>query len=378
MRILFVQYTPRWTGPSKSLAHLVRGLGPVHEPVVALPGTGALSEALDEAGVRRITLPAITKWQLPRLAGIVRRERFDVVYANSLSSTARIGLVAARLGGAAFVCHVREMGWGKSWLRLGYLWPADAVVAVSEACGASVRRFVRRGRLHVVHNGVPESELRPGSERDRAHLRVELGLPPDARVILSVAHVCERKGQEHAVRALQRLAGSVPGVHLALVGARDREPAYVRRLEAAARSWGLEGRVHLAGFRQDAARLLRGADLVVHTAAADPHPRAVLEAMAAGRAVVAFDVDGVSETVVDGVTGRLVAPGDADALSAAIGELLARPNRAAAMGVAGRERVAERFTTTATTAGVLRVLDSLNVATGEADSSRARITRPPA
>jgi len=359
VRILFVQYTSDWTGPSKSLALLARGLVGKHELLAALPGRGELGERLAEYGVDVFEFPSITKWQLPHLARLVRREGVDLVYANDTNSTSRIAAIAARLGGAGFLCHVRSMGWGKSRLRMLYLWSADAVIAVSRACAESVERFVRRRRLHVVYNGVPDEELGPATEDDRRYLRHQIGASDDAVVVMSLAHLCERKGQLHAVRALEELRAGGRAVDLCLVGSCDREPGYVQRIRDQVRQVGLGGRVHLLGFRADAARLVRGADLFVHTALADPHPRAVVEAMAAARPVVAFAVDGVSETVLDGRTGRLVRAKDHGALAAAIRELLDEPERARNMGDAGRRRVVSTFTEGAATEGVLEVLDGL-------------------
>lgn len=359
MRILFVQYTSDWTGPSKSLVLLAGGIGRQHELMAALPGGGVLGDRLTQQGVRVFEFPAITKWQLLDLTRLVRRERVDLVYANDTNSTSRIAAIAARLGGARYLCHVRSMGWGKSRLRMLYLWSADAVIAVSRACADSVERFVRRGRLHVVYNGVPEEELGPATEDDRRYLRRELGVSEDAVVVLSLAHLCERKGQLYAVRALQGLQTYGRAVHLCLVGSCERDPGYVQDIRDAVRERGLGDRVHLTGFRSDAARLVRGADVFLHTAVADPHPRAVVEAMAAARPVVAFAVDGVSETVVDGRTGKLVSPGDAGAVAAAIRELLDEPGLARSLGDAGRRRVASEFTAGAAAHKVLEVLDGL-------------------
>jgi glycosyltransferase involved in cell wall biosynthesis len=118
-------------------------------------------------------------------------------------------------------------------------------------------------------------------------------------------------------------------------------------------------RVHFLGFRRDTQRWLAVTDVFLHPAVRDPHPRAVLEAMAAGLPVVAFDVDGVSETVVDGVTGRLVRPLDVQGLTAAVLSLARSPRRREEMGGAGRERVRVRFTAGQTSRGVDRVITAV-------------------
>jgi len=147
----------------------------------------------------------------------------------------------------------------------------------------------------------------------------------------------------HAIEAFRAIVRELPDARLWLAGLLTREPDYVERVRKLIREWSLGGRVELLGFRNDARRLLRAADLLLHTAVADPHPRSVIEAMAAGRPVVAFAVDGVAETVVDGVTGRLVAPEDPDALAGAALELLRDPEARRRMGDAARERARSHF-----------------------------------
>jgi glycosyltransferase involved in cell wall biosynthesis len=363
-RVLFVSYTAERTGPTNSLLLLLRHLRDRHDVAVLHPGHGPLADTLDAEGIRRFTLPALDKWTLPAIARLVRRERFSLVYANNTAGSARIAFLAAKIAGVPFVCHVRGMGWDRSWARLGYLRFADAVIAVSNACAASVRRFVADGRLHVVHNGVPldgdgsadDADDGPDAARGSnpghggadlagaaAALRAELGAPPDAPVLLGLAHLCRRKGQAHAIEAFRAIVRELPDARLWLAGLLTREPDYVERVRKLIREWSLEGRVELLGFRNDARRLLRAADLLLHTAVADPHPRSVIEAMAAGRPVVAFAVDGVAETVVDGVTGRLVAPEDPDALARAALELLRDPEARRRMGDAARERARSHF-----------------------------------
>jgi glycosyltransferase involved in cell wall biosynthesis len=118
-------------------------------------------------------------------------------------------------------------------------------------------------------------------------------------------------------------------------------------------------RVCLLGFREDGAALLRQADVLVHTALADPHPRAVLEAMAAGIPVVAFAVDGVAETVLHGETGLLVPPGDEPALAEALEQLARNRDLRAKLGQAGSKRALDVFSNQATVNGVRRVMEKV-------------------
>lgn len=356
-RVLLVNYSGEWTGPTKSLCLLLRHLKDDFELEVLFPGGGSLEEILRREGVGYHT-SALTKWTIPAVSALIRRRDIDAVYANNTHGSSRNAFLAAWVARRSFVCHVRGMAWDKSWLRLGYLRFADAVVAVSRQCGESVSRFVRPNRLHVVYNGVPMN----GTSRDykeRGSLRRELGLTQNSVVILSLSHLCERKGQLHAVEALTHVKAGTGRIHLCLAGRTDRETKYTSRVRKRARELGVEERVHLLGFRRAVDELLADADILVHSAVEDPHPRAVIEAMAASVPVVAFAVDGVAETVLDGSTGRLVDVGDSQAMGAAISGLIRRPQQRQRMGRAARRRVEEHFSAEATARGVGRVLDTV-------------------
>jgi glycosyltransferase involved in cell wall biosynthesis len=328
------------------LSLLLANLRDDFEVSVLLPGQGRFTDELARLNVRVFSFPSLSKWSLPSVARLINAEDFELVYANNASSVSRIAFVAAKWNRVPFVCHVREMKWDASWPQLGYLRLADAVIAVSRACADSVTRFVRPNRLHVVYNGVPVEAFE--TKRKSNGLRAETGIPPSAILLLSVAHLCERKGQEYAIAAAGEIFEMLPAVHLCFVGSLTRQPAYVDRLRRLAGERGISGRVHFLGFRPDVQGILQEADILLHTATTDPHPRAVLEAMAAGLPVVGFAVDGVTETVVDGVTGRLVRTGDSGSLAAAALELANCPDTRKRMGAAGRERVQSEFASEAT------------------------------
>lgn len=358
LRVLFSSYTPEWTGPAKSLVQLLEHLGAHLEPWVLVPGAGPLVDTLSSRSLPVFSLPALDKWSILSQARLIERENIDIVYGNTIHGSSRNSAIAAWLAGVPFVCHVREMGWDLGWKTLWYLRFVDAVIAVSHACAASVARFVPEGRLHVVHNGVPLSrgEAHRGVGTD---LRAELGVSPDALVILSLAHLSPRKGQMYALRAMSRLLGRWPNAHLCLAGRPGTFPDYDRKLQDFVTSRRIEDHVHFLGFRRDVSRLTAQSDVFLHTAVADPHPRAVLEAMKAGLPVVAFEVDGVAETVLDGETGRLVAPGDDEDLATAIADLAESREARERLGAAGRRRIESHFSSARTAERVLDILESV-------------------
>jgi glycosyltransferase involved in cell wall biosynthesis len=320
-------------------------------------GKGGFRGVLERHGIPTVTLPSVTKRHLFQFTKLVRRGGFDLVYANTTDGTSRLALAAARLAGARYICHVRALGWNTRWTKLAHLRFADAVIAVSRAAADSVKRFVSPSRLHVVYNGIDLGESARASTS--ADLRGLAGWPDDSLVLAGLANVCERKGQAYAVAAVDVLRSREPRAHLAIVGRLDREPLYAADLQREVRRLGLEDRVCFLGFREDGAALLRQADVMVHTALADPHPRAVLEAMAARIPVVGFAVDGVAETVVHGETGLLVSPGDTEALADALGSLAADSGLRAEFGDAGLKQVTEVFSSQATADGVRQVIENV-------------------
>lgn len=354
-RVAFLSHTAEWIGPTNSLTLLLTHLRERYDLRVFVAGTGSFTEGLDELGIPWDSFGKLDKWELLDFRRAFLAFDPDLLYANNAHSTARIGLLVSLLHKVPFITHVRGMAWHASWLKMGYLRLADRVVAVSDACGESVARFVHPERLVTVHNGIPLEQ--PGSGSERRQLRDELGIGPDEVLITSVSHVTPRKGQEHSLAAFRLIATRFPNAKLMLVGKLDRSPDYVAGIREKVQEYGLASRVLIPGFRRDIAALLNASDVFVHTAVADPHPRSVIEAMAQELPVVAFAADGVAETVVDEETGFLVRTGDAQGLSQGLSALLSDPALRSSMGKAGRRRVEAQFTDDATARGVAQEID---------------------
>lgn len=367
-RILFVSYTADWTGPTHSLTLLLEHLDREFEPWVLLPGRGRFSDALKNRGVPFVSLPSLTKWRIPAMARLIRRHRFDLVYGNNTSGVCRNAMIAAKLVRVPFIGHVREMGVPGGWRQFGFLRFSDAVVAISEACARSVEHYVDPERLYVVHNAVDPADFDRGPETEAAGLP---DLPADAFLITSVAHILPRKCQHLAVEAMSRLVRDFPESHLLLVGASDRDPSYTRRVRDTIARLGLERHVHLTGFREDVPKLLGLSEALLHTARTEPFGRAVIEAMAAGLPVVAFDVDGVGETVLDGSTGILCRSDDVACLASALRRLREDAELRRALGARGRERVEQHFTASSAARHVQEILQRTMAGRPRSNSTEA-------
>jgi len=218
---------------------------------------------------------------------------------------------------------------------------------VLTACSPELARRVEAighdpERSRVIPYGVDVSLFRPDPAR-RALWRERLGIPESAPLALGVGRMATKKGFHVLVDGLERLFAAVPEAHVVLAGGGDRLG------ELTAASARFADRVHFPGpvMHDSLPDLYRAADLFVLPAVHDARgnvdglPNVILEAMASGLPVVATAISGIPLAVEDRVTGRLVGEGDRDALVEALADLLARPERARAMGEAARRR-AER------------------------------------
>ena len=220
------------------------------------------------------------------------------------------------------------------------------LLAVSQATRSfHVAGGIAGERTHVLYNGIDLDEFQP--RQPTGYLHRELGLPSNAQLIGTIGQIGLRKGQDVLLRAAAQIADRLPDVHYLFVGERNSEKAESRQFEhdlRGAASGPLVGRVHFLGRRNDVGRLLGELTLLAHPARQEPLGRVLLEAAAAGVAVVATAVGGTPEIFPPGSgAAQLVPPGDAAALAAAMLELLGDRELRHRLAVAARRRAEEQF-----------------------------------
>jgi glycosyltransferase involved in cell wall biosynthesis len=287
-----------------------------------------------------------------RLARFIRSRRVALVHTNSLKADL-IGGVAARLAGVPVVWHVRDR------IESDYL-PAPVAAVFRGLCrvipsfivansGATLDtlRLPGQGRHAVVHSGYA---LMQGSSAV-----VHDGVVPGAPVAKSnsegiliglVGRITRWKGQHVFLEAAAQVRRRFPKARFQIIGsAMFGEEAYEHEIRAQATSLGLDDCVAFLGFRADVQQLIQELDVLVHASiTGEPFGQVIIEAMIAGKPVVATRGGGVPEIVREGFTGLLVPMGDALAMADAVCQILSDPGMAARMGLAGRERVLRRFT----------------------------------
>lgn len=335
-------------------------------PVGPANGVGWLGERLRAEGLepRTFTLRrAIDPGCVRGLLRLFRTEGVDIVHSHEFSM-AVYGGAAARIAG---IPHVFTMHGGTAfadrWRRRAALRSiarsSRSIVAVSDATRSHLARVLHlpEERIRVIENGVPA----PHGTASR--IRRELALAGDEPLLLAVGSLYRVKGHAILLDALARLKDARPhlGWTLAIAG-RGEEEAALRRF---ADEQGIADRCRFLGLRSDVGDLLAAADLFVLPSLSEGLPLALLEAMHAGKAIVASNVGGIPRVVRDGREALLVPAGDAEALSVAIADMLAEPARRTSLGRAARIAAAERY-------DIHRMTDDYLEAYGVADEARSR------
>jgi len=342
-------------GAQWSLLELARRLDRERFAVHAIVRSNALRGALQALGavahsgeLRHLVLrdPRVLPrfgQQLLRSWHLVRRTKPDLIHANGVFCNH----YAAALGSLAripSVCHTRTQVTRLQFWKYG-AFLSSAIVATSSSEADTWRPLLRRGQqLRVVYNGVDTERFRFDETRREAQ-RGRLGVGSQDLVFAQVAWIGPLKRQDLFIRALRRACreaencvGLVVGDVLSAADVRYRE-----RLQAMTRQFGLQGRLRFTGFVQDMPTLYPAIDVLVMPSQTEGCPRAVLEAMAAERPVIATDVGGLRDIVRHGQTGLLVPSGDESALADAIVTLARNPDMRREMGKAARRQVGERF-----------------------------------
>jgi glycosyltransferase involved in cell wall biosynthesis len=283
------------------------------------------------------------------IANHVRREKIDITHAI-LPYSYLFGVWASHLAGQKPVIMSRlSMNWyHEQTPMLGLierriLHPRVAVaICNTEVIARELQaEGVPKGKIRVVYNGI---DLAKHAERsiDRRGARSQLHVGQADIVFSSVGNLFTYKGHDDLLHALHKINEQLPSAWTLLAVGRDID-GNLARLDELAASLGLAPHVHFLGERLDVPVILSAADIHVSASHTEGFPNNILEAMCSRLPVVATAVGGVPELVVDGVTGTLVPPRDADALGRALLALAKDGERRAHMGRAGYERVKMEF-----------------------------------
>ena len=335
-----------WTGSADPVIRLVKGLeARGHRALLALILGDRFEAKAREAGIEPVAglslevkfHPAAVVRDVIRLRRLVPNEGVDIIHVHH-SHDHWLGMLSR--GPAALVRTFHNQravrtAWPAPWLHRH----TDGVIAVSRQIEERCRLLgIAAARVFRVGGVVDITRFAAGSNGEP--IRAELGVGP-GQLIGSVARLAHNRGHELLIAGFERLLPDYPGLRLLLIGKGEARPT----LEARVRERGLGEHVLFAGYRDaDLPEVLQALDVfVLMGSGSDESCRAALEAMAAGRPVVARRLGALPDAIVHGSTGLLVDGEEPEAVEAALRALLADPGLAKAMGQAGRRRAEECF-----------------------------------
>ncbi len=334
-------------GAEKMLIHLIENLDPSrYRSIVGLLQDGWLNAQLKRRGIATVIIPqrrGLHPGWIVDCRRSIRREKVDLLHTHEFAMNV-YGFIASVFAGIPIITTVH----GKSYYadrrrrRFAYRLAArrsSPMVAVSE----DIRLFlidavhIRPTRLVVLYNGIdPEPYC---SNVGRVEIRRELGIKDTTPVIGTIGNLYPVKGHIHLIRAAGSVIRLFPEAIFAIIGRGE----LLGQLLDEAGALGIEKNVRFLGFREDVPAFLQGIDLFAFPSLSEGLPLSLLEAMAAGKPVVATNVGGNPEVVMDGVTGFLVPPADPDGLASKLVVLLRDPSLARQFGENGRRRIHEHF-----------------------------------
>ena len=339
---------------------------------------GPMVAELETLGATHITMPVAAKNPLTiiantgRLRRLIAQEGVNLVHVRS-RAPAWSAHAAARRSCVPFVTTYHGIYRARSAVKRQYnaiMARGDVVIANSAFTAEAVREehmprpLSDPARLVVIHRGADLRRFSPEAvSADRIAAIAAAWDGPGERAdvlkILLPGRLTAWKGQAVLIEAARQFAKTrqTPRLRIVLAGSDQGRTDYAASLAAMVEEHGLQDTVHMPGNCDDMPAALAWADVVV-SASTRPEAfgRVAVEAQAMARPVIASAHGGARETVVDGETGRLVPPGDAAALAAAIGDVAdMAPAERNSMGAAARDNAVRRFSTTVMTAETLRV-----------------------
>jgi glycosyltransferase involved in cell wall biosynthesis len=360
--ILFLQSSSELYGSGKILLQVLgiyRSQGFV--PVVILPGEGDLAESMRAEGfIVKIKNLGILRRKYVNPKGLInrlkrniqayiflnqlhRQYQFQLVYSNTLAVI--IGSIWAKNHRIPHCWHIHEILLGPTILIQFLVKLLDSStpipIAVSESVALHWRRFLKKSKPEVIHNGIPYDQFLSTDSDAKS----KLNLPQDRLVITMVGRINPGKGQVFFLEVARELVLDQLPVHFVLVG--DPYPGYesiLEEIEKKINDFGLSEHVTNLGFRLDIPEILAASDLfVLPSTLPDSFPTVILEAMASGLPVIASVSGGACEMVVAGETGFLFPISEGSSAVSALRTLIENQELRKKMGQAARSRVINQY-----------------------------------
>ncbi|MBU1863221.1 MAG: glycosyltransferase family 4 protein [Candidatus Omnitrophica bacterium] len=285
-----------------------------------------------------------------RLYSIIKKEKFDIVHTHS-SKAGIVGRWAAWIAGTKYIVHTPHghifYGYFGTVVTKVFIYIerltgliTDKIITLTQIGKEDHIRFkiARAEKFIPIYSGIEVSRFR-NTHVDPLLIRKKMHIPPDTPVIGTVSRLTYIKGNAFLIDALSLVIQTYPQTLLLVIGDGEERNS----LEDKVQQLGLVDNVRFLGFRDDVFELLHALDIFVLASLNEGLGKAILEAMACGKPVIASRTGGVPEVVRDGVTGILVPPGDSESLARTLLSLMGNKEKAQELGMKGKEMVSDVF-----------------------------------
>lgn len=344
--ILFLSTSSGPGGAERVISNLAASLDPErYRALLCLFRPGWLQERSESRGIRTVVLPtkgmADGRWAF-QFWRLLRQEQVDIIHSHEFDANVQ-GAFVANLAGIPLVAtiHGKNYYWEKLRRRMAYRWVSRkaAMVTVSQ----DLKQFivetvgVSPARVKVLYNGV--DVLPHCNSVDVDDCKKELCLPENHQIVGVVGNLYPVKGHQYLIEGIPSILAKCPNTSFVFAGRGELDA----ELKAQVHRLGVEKNVLFLGLRQDIPRILAMIDVFVLPSLSEGLSMAILEAMISGKPVVATQVGGNPELVLNGETGALVPPRDSQALASSVVNLLADRRQAAEFAEKGKRRAEGQF-----------------------------------
>ena len=339
--ILFTTSFDKMMGGGQwSLYYFIKHLSKdTFHPIILCPAEGELAEQMRGVGAEVVffnvgRIRYLNPLVLTKFVSFIKERQIALIHTDSPTETFYAG-IAARMMGIPLIWHIRVSK--REWLLDRMLSSLSTrLILVAKALSKRFAWLEDRQKKIFIYNGIDLAAFDhfPAT----ASIRAKFNIPQETVLLGCIGRIEEQKGQEYLIAAMKHIGDA----KLILVG--SAEERYLHRIKALCTKLRIFNRVVFIPHRDDIPSLLKALDILVLPSFTEGFSRIILEAMAAKKPVVATNVGGNTEAVVDGETGYIVPSGDSFALAARINELVTDKKKRKKMGHAGRKRVENKFT----------------------------------
>lgn len=340
------------------LARFLREEGSFNVFLATLDGAGILGAEVENIGFESVPEFKLTSFydfnmlrQIKNAARFIRRNDIKIVHTHDFYTNV-FGMLTAKLAGVPVrIASKRETGGMKTAKQTRAERQAFRLAHSIVANALAVKNYltehgVSESKIEVIYNGLDLERLKPKSNLTRPQICEMFGLPVDGdrkfvTIVANLRHTV--KNQAMFLRAAQAVKSKVENAEFVLAGEGER----LEELKNLAAESGIADSCHFTGRCAAVAELLSISEVCVLSSTNEGFSNSILEYMAAGKPVVATDVGGAGEAIVEGETGFLVASNDAETMAARLIDLLKDDEKARKFGVEGKKIIEEKFSSKA-------------------------------